>query len=123
RRGRLAGQPRNRQHGQQHRQPRGCVTERPDAAHCRPCAATAGSDAGRHERGELVTSLLAEESMGAAPRSALSVSVVIPTRDRPEMLRRAVASVLDQEYGGAIEVVVVQDRPDPDAPEPTFPID
>jgi glycosyltransferase involved in cell wall biosynthesis len=67
--------------------------------------------------------LLAEESMGAAPQAALSVSVVIPTRDRPQMLRRAVASVLDQEYAGAIEVVVVQDRPDPDAPEPTFSTD
>lgn len=72
-----------------------------------------------------MTSMLAEESenpMGADPRAALSVSVVIPTRDRPEMLRRAVASVLEQDYPGAVEVVVVQDRPDPDAPEPTFPI-
>jgi glycosyltransferase involved in cell wall biosynthesis len=70
-----------------------------------------------------VTSLLAEESMGTLPLVALSVSVVIPTRDRPELMRRAVVSVLDQDYDGPIEVVVVQDRPGPDVLEPTFSID
>jgi glycosyltransferase involved in cell wall biosynthesis len=38
-----------------------------------------------------------------------SVGVVLPTRDRPEQLRAAVASVLGQEYPGEIRVVVVYD--------------
>ncbi len=42
-----------------------------------------------------------------------SVSVVIPTRDRPEQLRRAVRRVLDQDYPGEIECLVVFDQSDP----------
>jgi glycosyltransferase involved in cell wall biosynthesis len=38
-----------------------------------------------------------------------SVGVVVPTRDRPEQLRAAVASVLGQDYPGVIRVVVVFD--------------
>jgi glycosyltransferase involved in cell wall biosynthesis len=44
-----------------------------------------------------------------------TVTAVIPTRDRPEMLRRAVAAVLDQDYAGDIECVVVFDQSDPAA--------
>ncbi|MGW4500777.1 glycosyltransferase family 2 protein [Micromonospora sp. NPDC004336] len=44
-----------------------------------------------------------------------SVSVVVPTRDRPELLRAAVRAVLDQEHPGPVEVVVVHDRSEPDA--------
>ena len=43
-----------------------------------------------------------------------SVSAVVPTRDRPELLRAAVAAILEQEYPGPIEVVVVFDQSDPD---------
>ncbi|TDC34513.1 glycosyltransferase family 2 protein [Micromonospora sp. 15K316] len=43
-----------------------------------------------------------------------SVSVVVPTRDRPELLRAAIRAVLDQEHPGAVEVVVVYDQSDPD---------
>ena len=39
-----------------------------------------------------------------------SVSVVIATRGRPEMLRAAVRGVLGQDYAGLIDVVVVYDR-------------
>ena len=39
-----------------------------------------------------------------------TVSVVIPTRDRPHLLKRAVTSVLGQSYPGAIECIVVFDR-------------
>lgn len=42
-----------------------------------------------------------------------SVSVVIATRDRPEMMREALASVLDQAYDGPIEVILVFDRSEP----------
>jgi glycosyltransferase involved in cell wall biosynthesis len=43
-----------------------------------------------------------------------AVSAVIPTRDRPELLRRAIAAVLAQDHPGPIEVVVVSDRSEPD---------
>jgi len=38
-----------------------------------------------------------------------SVGVVVPTRQRPEELRRAVSAVLAQEYPEAVDVVVVHD--------------
>lgn len=44
-----------------------------------------------------------------------STSVIIPTRDRPDMLDRAIRSVIDQEYPGRIECVVVFDRTVPRA--------
>jgi glycosyltransferase involved in cell wall biosynthesis len=43
-----------------------------------------------------------------------SVSVVVPTRDRPELLRRAVAVILGQTYQGPIECLVVFDQSEPD---------
>lgn len=46
--------------------------------------------------------------------AASTVSVVVPTRDRPELLRRAVDAVLAQEYPGPIEVIVVADQSEPD---------
>lgn len=42
-----------------------------------------------------------------------SVGVVVPTRGRPDSLRRAVTSVFDQWYPGSIEVVVVFDQQAP----------
>lgn len=55
--------------------------------------------------------------MNAAADPALawpSVDVVIPTRDRPDYVRAAVASVLAQDYPGRLGVVVVFDGQDPD---------
>ena len=49
------------------------------------------------------------------------VSVVVPTRDRPEPLRRAVAAILGQTYEGPVECVVVFDQSDPDLPWPDLP--
>jgi glycosyltransferase involved in cell wall biosynthesis len=51
------------------------------------------------------------------------VSVVIPTRDRPELVRRAVASVLAQTYAGDIECIVVADQAEAprELPEPARP--
>lgn len=43
-----------------------------------------------------------------------SVDVVIATHNRPDMLREAIAAVLDQTYGGPIRCIVVFDRSDPD---------
>jgi glycosyltransferase involved in cell wall biosynthesis len=45
----------------------------------------------------------------------IAVSAVIPTRDRPELLRRAIDAVVAQDHPGSIEVVVVYDRSAPDA--------
>lgn len=44
-----------------------------------------------------------------------SVCVVIPAHARPVELRRAIQSVLEQEYDGALSVIVVYDRADPDS--------
>jgi glycosyltransferase involved in cell wall biosynthesis len=43
-----------------------------------------------------------------------SVSVVIATRDRPELLRAALRAVFDQDYPGSIDAVVVCDQSDID---------
>lgn len=43
-----------------------------------------------------------------------TVSVVIATRNRPEMLRAAIDAVMNQSYAGPIECVVVFDRTEPD---------
>ncbi|GGD05323.1 glycosyltransferase family 2 protein [Nocardioides daphniae] len=42
------------------------------------------------------------------------VSVVIPTRDRPELVRRAIDAVFAQDHPGDVEVVVVFDQSDPE---------
>lgn len=44
-----------------------------------------------------------------------AVGVVIVTHDRPVQVREAVAAVLAQRYAGAVHVVVVYDRAEPDA--------
>ncbi|MFI5492681.1 glycosyltransferase family 2 protein [Actinoplanes sp. NPDC051859] len=43
-----------------------------------------------------------------------SVGVVIPTRNRPELVRKAIAAVREQQYPGLIKVVVVYDQTEPD---------
>ncbi|SDG45451.1 Glycosyltransferase like family 2 [Sinosporangium album] len=54
--------------------------------------------------------------------AAPSVTVVVATRDRLELLRRAVTAILDQEYDGSIHVVVVFDQSEPvDIGVPTRP--
>jgi len=49
------------------------------------------------------------------------VSVVVPTRDRPELLRRAVGAILGQSYKGPIECLVVFDQSDPELAWPELP--
>jgi len=44
-----------------------------------------------------------------------SVAVVVPTRDRPQLLQRAVRSILGQSYPGELECVVVFDQSKPAA--------
>lgn len=50
----------------------------------------------------------------AAPDSAPTVNVVLPTRSRPELMRRALASIVAQDYPGDITVTVVFDGTKPD---------
>jgi len=42
------------------------------------------------------------------------VDVVVPTRDRPELLRQTIDAVLAQDYAGVVRVVVVFDQSEPD---------
>ncbi len=60
---------------------------------------------------------------GQSPAGLPSVGVIIPTRDRPELLRAAVEAVLAQDYAGPLRVIVVYDRvePDPDTARPDGP--
>ncbi len=48
------------------------------------------------------------------PTVAPSVGVVVPTRDRPELVRVTIASILGQDYPGDIDVIVVYDQSTPD---------
>ena len=48
-----------------------------------------------------------------APGEWPTVAVVLPTRGRPELLREAVDSVIDQDYPGDIDLVVVHDQEEP----------
>lgn len=51
----------------------------------------------------------------AAHLADRSVSVVIATRDRPQLLRRALAGILAQRHDAPIEIVLVFDRSEPDS--------
>lgn len=64
--------------------------------------------------GESAASVPGQRSDGdAASPMAPMVSAVVCTRDRPLLLRRAVRSVLAQDYPGRLECVVVVDSADP----------
>jgi glycosyltransferase involved in cell wall biosynthesis len=52
--------------------------------------------------------------------AAPSVSVVVPTRDRPELLRRAVQAIVDQDYAGEVACLVVFDGTEPVLPDVTL---
>ena len=43
-----------------------------------------------------------------------SVGVVIPTRNRPELVRKAITGVREQRYPGELKVLVVYDQTEPD---------
>jgi glycosyltransferase involved in cell wall biosynthesis len=46
------------------------------------------------------------------PDSLPDVTVIVATRDRPGLLERAVTSILNQDYPGAVECIVVYDHVD-----------
>ncbi len=43
-----------------------------------------------------------------------SIGVVVPTRNRPQLLRRALAGIAAQDYPGRVRAVVVYDQAEPD---------
>ena len=49
-----------------------------------------------------------------APTSWPAVSVVVPTRDRPELLAATLAAIRAQDYPGRVDVLVVFDQSEPD---------
>lgn len=57
------------------------------------------------------------EHEGTSEASLPLVSVGVPTRGRPELLRQTIATILDQDYEGPIEIVVVHDK---EAADPTL---
>lgn len=50
----------------------------------------------------------------STPPTAPSVSVVVATRNRPELLRKALGSIAAQDYPGPVELVVVYDQSEPE---------
>lgn len=56
----------------------------------------------------------ATEGSAASKGHNPSVGVVLATHNRPELMRRALASILEQEYDGDIVVVLVFDRTEPE---------
>ena len=61
-----------------------------------------------------MTGLPAAEPASDATAGWPAVTVVIPTRDRPALLRTAVGAVLAQDYPGEVRCVVVHDGTEPD---------
>jgi glycosyltransferase involved in cell wall biosynthesis len=63
-----------------------------------------------------VVRVLSASRLIPAPRRTAwpSVGVVIATRDRPNLLRRAIASITAEDYPGPVRVVVVYDGAQPD---------
>jgi len=53
----------------------------------------------------------------SATATAPAVTAIVPTYRRPELMKRAVESIVDQTYPGPIEIVVVFDACDVELPE------
>ncbi|CAL9532387.1 hypothetical protein SUDANB121_04083 [Nocardiopsis dassonvillei] len=70
---------------------------------------------------DLVTEASVKDSPAPDPREAADevtgwpeVTVVVPTRDRPELLRRTLRAISEQDYPGTITTIVVFDNDQPD---------
>lgn len=61
-----------------------------------------------------VPAAAAPDATGATPDAWPLVSAVVATRGRPELVREAVGSAVQQDYAGDLEVVVVHDQERPD---------
>ncbi|WP_242677469.1 glycosyltransferase [Streptomonospora litoralis] len=81
-----------------------------------------GTAAAAHRAGRLIDLLIGEPD----PRSAApaphphptdtwpEITAIVPTRDRPDLLRRALEHIRDQDYPGTVRTLVVYDRAEPD---------
>ena len=54
---------------------------------------------------------------GTAVVGSPEVTAVVPTHRRPELMREAVQSIIDQDYPGLIEILVVFDACEPELPD------
>ncbi|MEU3019344.1 glycosyltransferase [Nocardiopsis sp. NPDC007018] len=94
-------------------------------------AAEDGPDRAALRAGELIDLLTEEGPAGASAADASrdtgtrvatpvpgdtwpAVTVVVPTRDRPELLRRTLRSIVEQDYPGRVTTIVVFDNDQPD---------
>ena len=86
-----------------------------------------GPDRAARRAGELIDLLTEERAeegaregadpgtgAGAAGDTWPTVTVVVPTRDRPELLRRTLRAIVEQDYPGPITTIVVYDNDQPD---------
>ncbi|WP_017558325.1 glycosyltransferase [Nocardiopsis baichengensis] len=53
-------------------------------------------------------------ALAEAPSEWPEVCAVVPTRDRPDLLRRTLRSIAEQDYPGVLRTIVVFDNDDPD---------
>ncbi|GAB3731128.1 glycosyltransferase [Nocardiopsis nanhaiensis] len=75
-------------------------------------AAVAGGSAESVEAGSVEAGT--EAKTGDPTDTWPPVTVVVPTRDRPELLRRTLEAVAEQDYPGRITTIVVYDNDQPD---------
>ncbi|MQA93426.1 MAG: glycosyltransferase [Streptosporangiales bacterium] len=65
-------------------------------------------------RGPVEAAVVEDDAGEPADGDWPSVTVVIPTRDRPELLRATLEAIRAQDYPGPVECLVVYDQSDPD---------
>ena len=58
--------------------------------------------------------------MSSDPERWPLVTVILPTRGRPDLVRAAIASIVGQAYPGPIECLVVHDQETPIRPWPRW---
>lgn len=93
----------------------------PEDFRVRPGENSEGQERAARRAGELIDLLTdADEEPPTEPAtdppedSWPEVTVVVPTRDRPELLRRTLRSITEQDYPGRITTIVVFDSDQPD---------
>ncbi|MFD6951801.1 glycosyl transferase family 2 [Nocardiopsis sp. TSRI0078] len=75
-----------------------------------PSPGTSVSEVAATPSAEASASAVGDRAVGTWP----GVTVVVPTRDRPELLRRTLRAVAGQDYPGRITTIVVFDNDQPD---------
>ncbi|NKZ00317.1 glycosyltransferase [Nocardiopsis alborubida] len=93
----------------------------PDAPATGSAVRTAGSDTGPlatnrtgHQTADRACAQTAARTGAPDTAPRPGVTVVVPTRDRPELLRRTLRAINEQDYSGPITTIVVFDNDQPD---------